>query len=515
MTPPTTAATPPPSTAASVDETVTIHNGVVHPASLDLTTRSSGIVRFANEDDEPRTLTFRGDLGEFEIGAGDEVAIDFTGEQPGVYRYYVQVGDARSPGLVDTTLLGRPPLEPVGSWDGRVGFEAPTYDDDWESTGLATGVVGTRDFQLVPTQRALATGGELTTAAVLVAWAPAAGDAAATGRSQMAAEPVPRNCRLTDERTVTTNGLRGAEEVYACGADGELVRGYLASDADGATIHYRTAAFTDADRQVAAHARATITIDPGGAPVEPMLLLGMPMLPFQGDGAVPADLAGRDVHLRLRDGSVNAYRLDLGPWHTGTVVVHNDDGRGYDLVGADGPAGRIKPGGQLTLDLRDAPPVVAYTAVGDGIVQVPIVVGTTGLRDPRLVAEEDWDRQFSFQTLAGRAGSWDFTRDVGVVIGGVAPLQPTDPFAGKGIRAGQLVVALVELEGPVPDLATRVVTPAGCEPPRRSEVTVAGRPGQQLDFGCAGGELRAGLVPVPDAGLVLCYEGVIVTDEDR
>ncbi|HHC07435.1 MAG TPA: hypothetical protein ENK55_01780 [Actinobacteria bacterium] len=98
--PTTTSTTEPPPEGVVV---VRIDNGAFRPSNLQIDLAEFWIVEWVNEDD--RTYVIKGKKGEFEsppLEKGDRFSFDFSTLEPGIYRYFAEVGLQRIPGSVDT-----------------------------------------------------------------------------------------------------------------------------------------------------------------------------------------------------------------------------------------------------------------------------------------------------------------------------------------------------------------------------------------------------------------------------
>jgi len=98
--PTTTSTTEPPPEGVVV---VRIDNGSFRPSNLQMDLNEVWIVEWVNEDDQ--TYVIQGRKGEFEsppLEKGDRFQFDFSTLEPGIYRYFAEVGAQRIPGSVDT-----------------------------------------------------------------------------------------------------------------------------------------------------------------------------------------------------------------------------------------------------------------------------------------------------------------------------------------------------------------------------------------------------------------------------
>jgi hypothetical protein len=97
--PTTTTTTEPPPEGVVV---VRVSNGSFKPSNLQVQLSEISIVKWVNEDE--RDYLLAGRAGEFEtpLPAGGEFEFDFSTLEPGIYRYFAEIGFQRIPGSIDT-----------------------------------------------------------------------------------------------------------------------------------------------------------------------------------------------------------------------------------------------------------------------------------------------------------------------------------------------------------------------------------------------------------------------------
>lgn len=84
---------------------VRISNGAFRPSNLEIDPAETPIVRWVHEDSPEReyVLEERGGLFTSEaLTPGDTFEFDFSTLEPGIYRYFANIGLNRIPGTVDT-----------------------------------------------------------------------------------------------------------------------------------------------------------------------------------------------------------------------------------------------------------------------------------------------------------------------------------------------------------------------------------------------------------------------------
>ncbi len=100
--PTTTTTTEPPPPGETV---VAIRNGAFKPSNLKIDLDEVQIVRWVHEDRErfEYVLTSADEIWEpLTLAKGDEFSFDFSGLEPGLYRYTAQLGNSFLPGIVDS-----------------------------------------------------------------------------------------------------------------------------------------------------------------------------------------------------------------------------------------------------------------------------------------------------------------------------------------------------------------------------------------------------------------------------
>ncbi len=101
--PTTTTTTEPPPEGITV---VIIEGGRFRPSNLKLDLTEFQIVEWRHEDSAEREYVIEAREGEFEpsptLAPGDTFQVDFSGLEPGIYRYFSFLGNNRIPGSVDT-----------------------------------------------------------------------------------------------------------------------------------------------------------------------------------------------------------------------------------------------------------------------------------------------------------------------------------------------------------------------------------------------------------------------------
>ncbi len=544
-TPATTApadATAPPLTAPATavelpPPEVEIRNGVVHPSSLDLMSRDTGAVVFTNSDDEQRVVASCDDeFAPFAVPPGASVEFDFAALEPGVHRFFVAVGNARNPGLVDTSALGQAPAaELIRSWDGRVGLQAATDAGDWEFLGLARGIIGGERTGWIGLQVGLLTGDAVANVenrqgGFVVTWEDGGADPAATGEARLAADALPEGCAPGESSDATIGPLAGREEEHECGI-ATLLRGFVADPA-GPVVHYRMLAFDDDDRAVMREARATLHLDPGPATVtlpEPLTALGHPLIPQAIGLPDPADHRNADVRLTLVDGWGFTH-LALGPWHSGRVTIVNEDHVDYEVLSPEGPVGTAVAGGELQMavagdgwytlvgeDLRLVPLFLdpRRRAVGDQLVRTEIDEGVSVMHLPTP----------SFDDTVTTPSNWTWSTGSGRIEGALpSGGAAVDPFGDAGPGPPVLIVDVVEAGSPLDASEGRVAVDvalgnaeetAPCPGTGRSAVSYGGWAGAETTFECPRAVLRLGALHGSGADALVLYLAVTETDEDR
>lgn len=84
---------------------VRITNGSFRPSNLKIDLTEQWIVQFRHEDVAEREYTIEARNGMFASGpltTGDIFEVDFSQEEPNIYRYFAFLGNTRIPGSIDT-----------------------------------------------------------------------------------------------------------------------------------------------------------------------------------------------------------------------------------------------------------------------------------------------------------------------------------------------------------------------------------------------------------------------------
>jgi plastocyanin len=81
---------------------VRIDNGVFRPANLKIDINEIWVVRWVNDDKVEYLLEGTNDEFQVQLPPGESFEFDFSGLEPGIYRYRAFVGFNRIPGSVDT-----------------------------------------------------------------------------------------------------------------------------------------------------------------------------------------------------------------------------------------------------------------------------------------------------------------------------------------------------------------------------------------------------------------------------
>lgn len=97
--PTTTTTTEPPPEGVVI---VRVSNGSFRPSNLQVQLNEISIVKWVNEDDRDYLLAGRAGEFETELPAGAEFEFDFSTLEPGIYRYFAEIGFQRIPGSIDT-----------------------------------------------------------------------------------------------------------------------------------------------------------------------------------------------------------------------------------------------------------------------------------------------------------------------------------------------------------------------------------------------------------------------------
>jgi hypothetical protein len=100
--PATTTTTEPPPEGVAI---VRIVNGAFRPSNLHMDLEGEFIVQWVQEDAPDTEYVIEARNGEFmsePLQPGDVFEVDFSGMEPGIYRYFAFQGNNRIPGSVDT-----------------------------------------------------------------------------------------------------------------------------------------------------------------------------------------------------------------------------------------------------------------------------------------------------------------------------------------------------------------------------------------------------------------------------
>ena len=377
----TTTAAEPSSTTAPEPETVVVtFDGALHPSSVTFTPLDSGVVEFRNETDQDWQIVARDEAFPTQVlSPGRAVTIDFGAMERGVYHFWVGRGGVRSPGSVDNQgiVFSATDLELITSWDGRLGFgllAEPVFV--WRFQGVADGIVAfpfssdpmeDRLGRMLPFFGSTVMGEALTgPGLVVVVTETGGGDVTAAreaGEAALAGDVVPPNCASPASSVVEHSGLAGAEYRYACG-DLELIRGYLVVPEQPAMlVYYDAATIDEEDRFHVETALSSIRVDPAGGLENEVLgdALFFP-LDFQ-VGAAVFDSAD-SATVAIEGFGPKPAIARVGPWNTGALVFHNEDGAPYRLTWRSDRllGGEVPAGGELTVALPEKPDgVYAYT----------------------------------------------------------------------------------------------------------------------------------------------------------